>query len=367
MTLRAGIGTAIITPALPVYLAGYGDRREPANAVHDDLEARVLVLEESGTRCCLVTCDLLAMSRDFSDPVRAAVADIAETDVEHVLTSCTHTHAGPSTLTGTDAIGWPVPAGYRELLVARAGEAARLAMDTRTPVAASWSSGQFAGDVAVNRRGYDLAPRVETLVLDPLAVLVNFGIHPTVSGPTNHTVATDWVGPFRRAVEARTQYRTVFLQGCQGDVNPSITSWEQGDPRTWSAAVDGYADRLATEVSGLIAHAAPIACSPVGVRRRDIRVPVGDTLLAQLAGGRPERAIELLDWRLGDVRLVAVPGEGFHGLQHTITEPGQDAFLLAGLAPDWHGYFPVPYAEGYEEGLSFGPDAVRRIVDALTR
>ena len=40
--------------------------------------------------------------------------------------------------------------------------------------------------------------------------------------------------------------------------------------------------------------------------------------------------------------------------------------LLAGLAPDWHGYFPVPYADGYEEGLSFGPDAVAQVVDALT-
>jgi hypothetical protein len=40
--------------------------------------------------------------------------------------------------------------------------------------------------------------------------------------------------------------------------------------------------------------------------------------------------------------------------------------LLAGLAPDWHGYFPLPFGEGYEEGLSLGPDAVADLVAALT-
>ena len=42
-----------------------------------------------------------------------------------------------------------------------------------------------------------------------------------------------------------------------------------------------------------------------------------------------------------------------------------DAVLLAGLGPDWHGYLPLPYGEGYEEGLSLGPDAVDRIVREL--
>ena len=43
----------------------------------------------------------------------------------------------------------------------------------------------------------------------------------------------------------------------------------------------------------------------------------------------------------------------------------RDPLLLAGLAPDWHGYFPLPYTDGYEEGLSLGPDAVAQLVAAL--
>ena len=41
--------------------------------------------------------------------------------------------------------------------------------------------------------------------------------------------------------------------------------------------------------------------------------------------------------------------------------------LLAGLAPEWHGYLPSPFTEGYEESMSYGPEAVAAIAHALSR
>ena len=40
--------------------------------------------------------------------------------------------------------------------------------------------------------------------------------------------------------------------------------------------------------------------------------------------------------------------------------------LLAGLAPEWHGYLPSPFGDGYEESTSYGRDAVTAIADVLT-
>ena len=76
--MRAGSANAVITPELPVYLAGYGDRRDPATDVRDDLELRIVVVEDGDARAALVTCDLLAITRDTSDPIRAAVADVLD-------------------------------------------------------------------------------------------------------------------------------------------------------------------------------------------------------------------------------------------------------------------------------------------------
>jgi hypothetical protein len=39
--------------------------------------------------------------------------------------------------------------------------------------------------------------------------------------------------------------------------------------------------------------------------------------------------------------------------------------LLAGLAPAWQGYLPMPFGDGYEETVSYGADAVAAIFDAL--
>jgi hypothetical protein len=197
-------------------------------------------------------------------------------------------------------------------------------------------------------------------------LVANFGIHPTVTGPANLAVATDWVGPLRRALETNGGGRVVFLQGCQGDVNPAVTAWDDGDPAAWSPVVDAFAARLA----GAIAHIATGA-RPSGHRlrvsgERRLDVPVGDTLLGRLAGGRPTRRVDLVEWRLGEVALVSVPGEGFHGVERAVRAGRGDAVLLAGLAPDWHGYLPLPYGEGYEEGLSLGADAVDQIVCELT-
>ena len=105
---------------------------------------------------------------------------------EAVLTSCTHVHTGPSALTGTDAIGWPVPDGLHGRLVDRTTDAARGAV--AAPLAATrarFVRTPLPDDVAINRRGHALASSAAILILDGVAIVANFGIHPTVTGPSN--------------------------------------------------------------------------------------------------------------------------------------------------------------------------------------
>ena len=73
MTVRIGFGHGIITPPLPVQLAGFGDRHDPATSVHDDLEARAVYVAGDGVALCLVVCDLLGMSASYANPIRDAV------------------------------------------------------------------------------------------------------------------------------------------------------------------------------------------------------------------------------------------------------------------------------------------------------
>ena len=63
------------------------------------------------------------------------------------------------------------------------------------------------------------------------------------------------------------------------------------------------------------------------------------------------------------------PGEGFHALGRAVedrVERDGGLVLLAGLAPEWNGYLPVPFTDGYEESMSYGREAVAAIAHALS-
>jgi hypothetical protein len=371
MGMRAGFAVETITPNLPVMLAGYGARREPANSVHEDLTARVLVLDENGTRLCLVVCDLLLMTPEFSVPIRRSIADALGVSIGAVVTACNHIHAGPSASPGSNAIGWTVPAGYDDLLMTRCTAAARRALDTALPARVSFARGAMPPGLAGNRRGHPISPMLALLDVQDaangrrLGTLVNFGVHPTTTGPQNLAISTDWIGPMRRLVEREAGGTAIFLQGCEGDVNPMTDGWSATEPAQWFAVATSHGEKLARAVLGLVGGGDDIGTGLSVRSERDLAVPVGDTLLAKLGGMVQERRVDLISWQLGNVRLLTIPGEGFHGLEQRLTATHGPRLLFAGLAPDWHGYLPVPYTEGYEEGLSLGPVGVQVIADAL--
>ena len=372
--LEIGFGRATITPPTPVQLAGFIDD-QPATEVHDDLEVRAIVVRTELGTLCLVVCDLLGMSSGFATPIRAAVADLLHIDRAAVLTSCIHTHAGPSTLEGSHRLGWVTPEGYRELLVDRCVAAAGGA--AATAAAAQLRTGRFPlpDGLSINRRGLPYEPTFAVLDVlgadgSRLGTLANVAIHPVALGPECLAVSTDWVGPFRAALEQRAGGTSVLLAGALGDVNPHHVHRQGNECRE-----DGFEEattlgrNLAEVVDDVLAGTEPIEATEAAVtRHRTVDATLGSTMLT---GGREGRTVplELVEWSIGPVRLVSVPGEGFHALGRAIEDrvAGEGArVLVAGLAPEWHGYLPSPFTDGYEESMSYGRDAVATIAHALT-
>jgi hypothetical protein len=370
--LEVGIGSAVITPPTPVQLAGFIED-QPATEVHDDLEVRALFVRGPHGSLCLLVCDLLGMSPEFATPVRAAVA--AALGLEHaaVLTACVHTHAGPSTLAGSARLGWITPEGYRELLVERCVEAASsAAVGAR---AATLRAGRFPlpPGLSINRRDLPYQPTFAVLdVLAPggarIGTLANIAIHPVALGPECRAVSSDWVGPFREALERRAGGASVMLSGALGDVNPHHVHRQHNDcGRDGFDEASALGRNLAEAVDAVLSDAVAVevgADGPNVERARTVEVELGSTLLT---GGREGRVvtIELVEWSIGPVRLVSVPGEAFHELGGAIERRGPHV-LVAGLSPEWHGYLPSPFTDGYEESMSYGRAAVAAIASALT-
>lgn len=369
--MRVGVGVAVITPdAMPVHLAGFAEP-QVAHEVRDDLEVRAVYVANDDVAVCLVVCDLLGMSHHFADPVRDAVGRTLGLERAAVLTSCVHTHAGPSAMAGTDALGWPTPDGYLGLLVERCVAAAEDARATAANVSLRFGRWALPADLSINRRGHPYEPWFTALDVrgerDRIATIANISIHPVALGPECLAVSSDWVGAFRSALEARVGGRAVMLQGTSGDVNPHHVHRQGNDcHEDLFAEADELGAELAEAVDAVLSSAEDIAGDGPSIERHyTFDAPTSVSALARARQERP-LSVELLEWSLGPVRVVSVPGEAFHALGRSIEERAGGRVLLAGLAPIWQGYLPKPFTEGYEEETSYGPDFVAAVAAALT-
>lgn len=376
--LEVGIARAVITPGpehWPMWLSGYGDRTEPAIDVHDDLEVRVLVARDGETTVALVALDLMAMSVDWANAVRDAVAGELSVPRHHVLTHTVHTHAAPSTITGTEALGWPVPHAWRADLVATCRRAATAALIGARPARLLAARLGLPPALSFNRRGHAYEPTYGVVAVvdaerdEPIGTIANFGVHPVVLGPTNRRVSADWVGACRREIERRLGGIAVFVQGCQGDVDPVGMSWDTHGPFPGDsfAAVARVGEDFALAAVAAAAVATPVPGAGVRVVERRLALDASGSAMAAITR-RDQVEAELVEWSIGGVRLVSIPGEGFAELgQRVVAARSGTPTVLCGFAPHWLGYLPVPFTDGYEEGLSYGPAVVDAITAALER
>ncbi len=370
--VRVGFGSALITPEVPVFLAGFSARSQAAEGVHDELEARAVLIGGGGQRLLLIVCDLLGMSPDVALDVRRAVGEALDLDLSRVLTACTHTHTGPSVLRGAEALGWPTPDQYVQRLVDGCVAAARAAAAAAEPADLFCARRPLPAALSMNRR--DLPYDSTFAVLDArrpdgstVGTLANVGIHPVALGVHCLKVSTDWVGPFRAALSAVTGGGAVLLQGALGDVNPTEPHHhdELGDYHHADHVGRGVADAVVEILGDLKPVTGPIGQAI----SRTFQAPAGITPLTMLSGLSGDIDVELVEWELGSVRLVSMPGEAFHQLGRDVAASREVPVLLAGLSPAWQGYLPVPWGEGpgdhYEETVSYGQEFVAHVRDHL--
>lgn len=371
MSVEVGFGRGVITPELPVVLAGFGERKGAVHEVRHDLEARAVVVRDGDETLCLLVLDLLMLAPDHADPLRAAVGQALGIPASQVLTSCTHTHAGPSAANRARRAGWPPPDGYLEILVAGSVAAASEAHGALEPATFAYARDALPDGLSINRRDLPYAP--EFAVLDVLRLdgsrvgsIANVGIHPVALAPTCRAVSGDWVTTFRERSEASTGAPSVLLPAALGDVNPGRDPHTDADAGgNWAYAEELGTD-VATAVDDLLGRTTDVGATAGVVARREVSLRPAVTL-ASLIGGVALRPVdvELVEWALGGIRLVSLPGEAFHALGREVERARDDRTLLAGLAPVWHGYLPAPFRKGYEETMSYGRRFVYPVRDLL--
>ena len=373
-----------------IFLQGYGDVRWMKTKGR--LFARVLVLDTAGTRAVIVgvdSCfsnetafsakrhdsprdspDLKTFSRTFAPGTRRLWAEAAGCPADHVIVSATHTHTAPQTF-GGNAHDNKVEAVSRAIRDAAANlEGATMSISARRDEFPPPAGGiPMTPGIARLRRptlepaGTDKNPNPPAYLIDdtlsvlrigrqsddtkpPIALLVNYGIHPTLWADIDN-MSPDLTGEAMTMVEdlldpGRRSSVSIFIQGCCGDVSPV---WPDGN-RDYDA-VKAIGLYLARNVDLICRNGTPL--SPVVVRGATSTFkPRRRHNYGADATPRPEPEVVVSGIRLAnDAVLLGVSGELFSAYRRKLADWAQEAnsrwahVLVGGFVNGYSGYLPT--------------------------
>lgn len=417
--LSVGFGGVEVTPPIGVAMAGFAARVERAGEPHDPFFARAMTARctRSGERLALIAVDAVALDIADSARIRRDVAAGTGIPAEHVVVAATHTHGGPAVLPGR--MGDEADHDALDRMVTGAVEAARLAEADRAPAAVRLTVGH--ADEAHNRRtpggptDRDV-PAVWVRRADGLAgVLTSYACHPTVLSHENVRLTRDYPGEVVSWLEGRAPGATaMFVTGCAGDANTGYDPAPSAEPsaeRSFAEAHRVGAAVGAAAWAGVVPGSSGAAYeNQVAVARRSVPLPLSapSSELAEQAaelrvaaasatdpGAARWLAIQA-DWakrwagaaspqalphdvtalRLGDVVLVALPGEPFATTGLRIKEALGAGTVTFAYADGCPGYLPdrCAYDRGgyevelahryYDQPAAFAPEAADLLVDA---
>jgi hypothetical protein len=238
--------------------------RSAAN-IHDDLQARSLVLDNGDTKIALVVLDLIAARKEWLSEIKHQINSFTSIPLAHILISCTHTHSAAT----------PVPvfqsnpeADYLKWAAPRVADSVRVAVQRLQPARIGWAVGReervvfnrryfmkpgtklpspFPGiedrvkmnpgelNPAIDRPAGPIDPDVAVLAVQkaenadgqPLAIFASYGLH-YVGGMPGTDVSADYfaavadllhdlTGGTRR--DARQPFVAMLANACFGDIN----------------------------------------------------------------------------------------------------------------------------------------------------
>jgi Neutral/alkaline non-lysosomal ceramidase, N-terminal len=396
---KAGVAVQVITPAEPMWMAGYGARKKPAEGKVHDLFVKALALRDpEGGELLLLTSDLVGISRNLSEAVVAEVMRLTKLKREQIMLTVSHTHCGPVTRDNLLDM-YDMPADEAKKIGPYTDKLKGWMIDTLVKAheemkTARLSVGQGTARFAVNRRqltdkGVINGTNPDGPVDHDVPVLSVEGtdgkLRAVVFGYACHNTTLQflqWCGDYAGFAQEYLQVKhpgavAMFWDGCGGDANPL--------PRSTVELCKKYGRALADAVEDVLKGKLTPVNGSVKARYATIglaldKLPDKEQLAADLLSKqspvrkRAEQLLKVLNdggklddqyrhypvqvWRLGDGPLwIALGGEVVvdYSLRLKKELKGDRPVWMTGYANDVMAYIPserVLKEGGYEADSS---------------
>ena len=264
--LTAGVARTCLTPYWGVELTGWGYYiQRKWQRIHDDLHATALVVDDGQHQALLLALDLMVIDAGFTQRTRERIHRETGLPPEAILLTCSHSHNAPAA-GGLLGVGDCDP-DYEDWASRQAATAAILAWKNRVPARLSTAHADLFGhSFNRTRPGGVVDPTVTTLKVEdlqgcPMAFVVNFGAHPTVTTDWRpFDVSRDLPGEVCDLIEqALPGVTALYVQGACGDVNflrEYIDEERHHEPARLLASV-----ALESQVEAMASHSEQVACA----------------------------------------------------------------------------------------------------------
>ena len=325
-------------------------------------------------------------------------------DHHRVVVASSHSHSGIDTvgLWGPMTSGVREEEAYIQQLTQTVAKTAVQAFGNLEDAKLEWGTGQAPN------HDEDLGDDDETVWVlrgrnldgETLFTLTRWPGHPTKYGSGSNAISADWVGTFRKKMEAEAGGVAAFLNGPIGSV---YTEFE-GECTESDAFPDGFQDpdvgpgahanvacqgyQVADAALAALDGAQPLAESGIMHRYTDFQFHPSNFLFAGILelSAVPWEPVDPLDpesmvtsrfsWTsVGDLDYLTTPGESFPALAFKaagiLETGGFNNAVVLGLAQDWMGYIMLeeqwPQEDlGYYRQLSPGPEVAPAYLERLS-
>lgn len=225
--MRFAIKHINITPNEPSYLSGQINRIVKHTNVLDPLYATIIVLEQKDQSFALLGFDLLMLDESLVDELRSAISLNTIIPYEQIFTIPSHTHAGPEVLEeGLFGIKLQeVLPGYRESLVEKVKQISIEALSELQDAHCYFTKVELK-DLFTNRNDpnkpidrYLRLIAFKNEVGEIIGSFANLACHPTILGPENTAISSDFFGILRDIIQEQYHFPILISNGAEGDIS----------------------------------------------------------------------------------------------------------------------------------------------------
>lgn len=238
--MRYAFKEIVINPRQPVRQAGFIQQVSPVEKVHDDLKARILVLDDNNSIFVHISCDSLGINISFQRELTALVRHCFDKPFKLIL-SATHTHFAGDSADRT----------YYHQMLDQISEAIQtLSYHEAGEITVSYDHINADGLVGTSRISHHQANVVLGLIQifadnEKIGDIIYHNCHPTImSGADTHFFSAEYPGyVIRKCQENHPDLFFTYMQGASGDISSRFVR----DDQTYDSVI-----RLASKLQARI-------------------------------------------------------------------------------------------------------------------